>query len=244
MDWTKAKNILIIALILTNIVLILSSSIRGDGEDHSSQAALIAHLKTKNIFVETEIPKKKSRMPVLNVKYDKIAEKEIKKAIKTQKLTLPDKATEESVFSMTDSFLEKCGAMGKSVKHDKIIHTEDSLIATYKNVYEGIPVEDSYIRCIIKNGSIVEFERYWLEPIKTSIRTPRKKQEVISASSALMKFANENKEEEKIYIKKIELAYWIDRSFFSTETSVEDTVLPAWKITYNQGEVKHIPAFQ
>lgn len=240
MDWTKAKNILIIALILTNIVLILSSSIQGQAEDQSNQAALIAHLKTKNIFVETEIPKKKSRMPVLTVKYDKIDDKEIKKVIKTQKLTLPDKATEESVFSMTDSFLEKCGAMGKGVKHDKIIHGEDSLIVSYKNVFEGIPVEDSYIRCIIKNGSIVEFERYWLKPIKT----PRKKQEVISASSALMKFASENKKEEKIYIKKIELAYWIDRSYFSTETSVEDTVLPAWKITYNQGEVKHIPAFK
>jgi regulatory protein YycI of two-component signal transduction system YycFG len=76
MDWSKAKNILIIAFIITNLLLIYV--IKSNENSHQMyptiNEAFIEDVKDrllrKNIQVSTEIPKETPSLPILNVEYE------------------------------------------------------------------------------------------------------------------------------------------------------------------------------
>lgn len=240
MDWTKSKNLLIVALVVTNMVLLFAYHFKDDSFKSYDEDALINYLKNKNIVMETDIPEKETRMAVLAVEYDKIDEKKIEKVISGQQSGSNSDLTKEELMALTDGFLEKCGAMTESVALDKVLQKGKITTVRYKNVFEGIPIEESYMICTIEEGKVTKFDRYWLEPIKFA----DSKKEVIPASVAMMKFMRDNQEQDKVHVKSIELVYWLDQSTFNTSSSISDTVLPTWKITYDQGKIKHIPAFK
>ena len=54
----------------------------------------------------------------------------------------------------------------------------------------------------------------------------------------------EKDQREAILVEDMELVYWLNPSDYEGETAISDTALPAWKITYNDGQVKHIPAYK
>ncbi|WP_027399638.1 two-component system regulatory protein YycI [Anaerovorax odorimutans] len=239
MDLTRAKSILIIALILTNLLLIFSYFNKENNFESFDNAALIEHLKSKNIILQTEIPEKQNRLPVLSVKYDHLNQENLDNAIKNQTQSKKINLTEEEYIKMADNFLQECGINEKNITFDEVIQDNEVTTVKYKNVFEGYLIEDSYVNCIIQDGKVIKLDRYWLKPIEFG----NSKKEIMPASDALMKFMSENEEEEEeIYIKKIELVYWVDRSVFDTESSVLDTASPTWKITYNDGKIKHIQA--
>jgi hypothetical protein len=41
----------------------------------------------------------------------------------------------------------------------------------------------------------------------------------------------------------MQMVYWLDQRDYSGEDTISDTAFPTWKITYNGGQVKHVPAF-
>jgi hypothetical protein len=87
---------------------------------------------------------------------------------------------------------------------------------------------------------IVDFDRYWLNPVEMSDI----EKEVIPAAAALIKFMSGKTDDEKIYVEDISLVYWLDASSFDVESPVTDTAFPAWKITYNRGNVRYILAWE
>lgn len=74
MDWAKAKNILIIAFILTNLLLIYVLVDTKDLEDPTLKVEFIKDVKNmlleKNININCEIPKTTPSLPLLTVEYE------------------------------------------------------------------------------------------------------------------------------------------------------------------------------
>ncbi|WP_206460164.1 two-component system regulatory protein YycI [Anaerovorax sp. IOR16] len=252
MDWTKAKTILIIALLITNLIFISSyffSSRQPDFMDNDVTKNTVELLSTKNIFIETEIPTKKRTMAVLSVKCNEL-EKEIKqKALKEQKPLSKNQTEDEDYISLSKDFIEACGIYDEAVEFQLLEKKENKVYVRFKNVYEGIPIEESYMLCIIEDGKVVEFERKWFDAMGFG----ETKKKVISASTALIKFMINKEEKEQfsdvepeaIYIKDISLVYWLySYTLDHTVSTSEDTAFPAWKITYNNGEIEYILAYQ
>lgn len=243
MDWTKAKSILIVALLITNLVLIatyVSQNNRFQDNEQEMQDVTIKLLEDKNIYIKTEIPKEHHRMSKLTVQYDKLNEDIIQKQLAEQKALSGSELTDENLISMTEKFLESCGLLTENVTFDSIDHTGENLTVNYKNYINGIAIEDSYIALTVEDGKITDLKRYWLNPVEIS----KIEKEVIPAAAALIKFMSENETGEKIYVTGISLVYWLDSGTFDAESPVTDTAFPAWKITYNQGKVKYIPAWE
>ena len=243
MDWTKAKTILIVALIVTNCVLIVTylfQEYHFKSDEEEVHAATIKLLKEKNIFVETKIPKTHERMPKLTVQYDKIDQVKIDQQLANHRVLIPEEVTEDNIIALTTEFIEQCNLMTENVTFDKIERIGDSFKVTYKNFLGEYPIEESYIVFTIVQGKIIDMNRFWLNPIEVSDI----KKEVIPAVTALIRFMSENKEEEKIHVQDISLVYWVDSNAFDAESALTDTAFPTWRITYNRGKIQYITAWE
>lgn len=242
MDWTKAKSILIVALIVTNLVLIFTYVFKDDILESTDETVLsdtIALLESKNIFVDTDIPEKQSRMPVLTVEYSTMNQELVENLLLNQKVQQMSKLSDNDIIHMAEEFINNCGYLNENVKFESIERANGKFIVTYKNYINEIAIEDSYIICTISDGKIEEIQRYWLNPVEFG----KTKKEIIPAVAALLKFMSDNNKEEKILVEEISLVYWLDSSSFNTESPISDTAFPAWKITYNHGKIKYIMAY-
>lgn len=242
MDWTKAKSILIVALIVTNLVLIATYFLQNNrlrNDEKEMQAVTIKLLEEKNIFLETKIPEGHHRMPKLTVQYEKGNEDVIQALLADQKSLPVQERTDENLISLANAFIEACGLMSENVTFDSIKHTGGETRITYKNYINDIAIEESEIVCTIRNGKVIDFKSNWLKPVEVN----NIEKEVIPAAAALIKFMSENTEAEKIYVEDISLVYWLDPGVFDAESPVTDTAFPAWKITYNRGRIQYIMAW-
>lgn len=244
MDWTKAKSILIVALIITNLVLITTYLFQTKDLTDSGREledATIKLLEKQNIYVDAEIiPKEHKRMAKLTVQYDKVNESVIEDQLVDQKALPEAEQTEENFISLTEAFLDRCGLLTENVTFDRMERTGDDILLTYKNCIKDIPIEKSDIRFTICDGKIVDFERFWLNPVEIS----KNEKEVIPANAALIKFMSGATEGARINVEDITMVYWLDTSSFDVESPVTDTAFPAWKITYNHGKTKYILAWE
>lgn len=243
MDWTKAKSILIVALAVTNLVLIATyffQNERFEANEKEMQDVTIKLLEENNIIVETDIPDGNPRMPKLTVQYDTVNEDIIAQQLADQNSLSDSEQTDEKIISMTTGFIEKCGLMTENVTFERMERRGEDILVIYKNYIDEIAIEDSEIICTVRDGKIIDFERYWLNPVEVNDI----EKEVISADTALIKFMSENTEGEKIYVQDMALVYWLDSSSFDAESPVTDTAFPAWKITYNRGKIQYILAWE
>lgn len=231
------------ALIVTNIVLIFTYVFKEDifvSTDESVLSDTIELLESKNIFIETTIPKKHNRMPVLTVEYDTINQDLLEDLLREQKPFAKSEPTDIEIEQMTKIFIEKCGLLTENVKLESIENKDDKIIVTYKNYINEILIEESYIICTINQGKVEDIQRYWLNPVQFG----KTKKEIIPAVAALIKFMSENDKDEKIYVEEISLVYWLDSTSFNTESPISDTAFPAWKITYNHGKTMYVVAYE
>lgn len=242
MDWTKAKSILIVALIVTNLVLVgayLLQNLSLENEEEM-QDGTIKLLAAKNIYLKTEIPEEQPGMPKLTVQFDTINEDDVNELIASQ-ASLPEaEQSDENLIAITTQFIKDCGLMTENVTFHSIERSGDEIKVTYKNYIENVAIEESYILCTLKGGKIVEFRRFWLDPVEVS----NSEKEVMPARAALIKFMSENAGVDPIYIQNISLVFWLDTSAFNAESPVTDTAFPAWKILYNDNKVQYVTAWE
>lgn len=242
MDWTKAKSILIVALMVTNIILISVYGIKAMevvDTEQELQTNTLTLLEEKGVFVEGTLPTKHSSMPVLHVEYDRLDSEVLETQLWSQIPIDENDRSRESMLALSDGFLEKCGILTQTVEMKTIKQTGRTTTVTYRNLYEGIAVEDSFIICTIEGGQVVKLERVWLNPIEFG----KTKRETMSASAALLDMLSKKNEISTITVKEMEMVYWLDPTNYGSENTVSDTAFPAWKITYNDGQVMHIPAY-
>ncbi|MEG2198729.1 MAG: two-component system regulatory protein YycI [Anaerovorax sp.] len=245
MDWTKAKNILIVALILTNLVLIFAHIIKTPNEDQGAHSAAVqSYLEKKNIFIKTEIPIIQEKMSVVEVAHSSENDEAVAQEMKDWKVISKKNRTDEVLKKSTEAFLQKCHFDGKTVQLKSIKKFKNRIKVEYKNQLGSTPVEESYMIFTIEDGRLIDFQREWLDILGVG----KSKQKVIPAKDALMNFAQEmtreGNHEERINIEQMELVYWLDYKSIPGETPRADTALPAWKITYNEDGVTYIPAYE
>ena len=84
MDWTKAKTILIIALIITDIFLIATYVQKDDNGELRNEKALLSVLEENQIFIGIErIPEKHEDMPTLSAEYRSVTQEEVEALIES-----------------------------------------------------------------------------------------------------------------------------------------------------------------
>lgn len=243
MDWTKAKTFLIIALLITNIFLLVTYTLSNSDNETSEEELLretIALLEEKNIYVKGELPSVYQKMPVLMVQYDRLDPDFLHQKLAEQIPMERESRSRKEIVKRVEAFLKDCGIWSPNVILDKVEQQDNKTYVHYKNEYEGYLVEDSYIICTVENGVITEVDRFWLKPKGFG----QAKKATISASAALLSLMREKDQREAILVEDMELVYWLNPSDYEGETAISDTALPAWKITYNDGQVKHIPAYK
>jgi len=240
MDWAKAKTILIIALLATNLFLIASMGL-GDNPKSSNEEALLRILEERNIYVEGDIPEYRDSLPILRGEYIRCDEEETALMMSLQPV-LPVGATDEEYEEAACDFLEYMGLLDENVVFDCIEKDGSKTTVIFKNEVLEMTLQGSIMSCIFENGKMKDFEYLWLDQTGFS----QKKAEIISPSVALMSVTNENLETAMI-IKEIEMIYWTpemtDEEIALGET-LSDTAFPAWKISTADGEEFIVEAVQ
>lgn len=241
MDWSKAKNILIVALIATNIFLMFTYITKNETEHKIvDKEALFTVLEGRNIFVDTQIPDKYENMPAITIEYNNDKQDLIEKNLKRDIYNISADSRKEAYHKAANQFLKDCQLFNENLVFDKVVIDGKSAVVKYKNCYKEIAIGDSFIKVTFFNGKIQDVTRQLLTP------TPRdkKKLKVTSPEEALLMFMSEKDSEEAIHVEKIELVFWVNNSGFDGEALVSDTAFPAWEITYNGGQTKYIDAYK
>lgn len=248
MDWTKAKTILIIALLLTDLLLggmYLYQDMHRKAPIENEIENTLEVLANRSIYVDAEIPERVPKMPVLFVKHSETNTDRVEQVLYEAAENRKSPMTEKDLKTLCKDLLQKCGYDFDTLVYDSCSIEGEQAVVVYKNVYDGIPVEESSVIFQIEDGKVVSMERIWLEPVGYG----KMKQKITMPTDALIQFMSEeasrreeNAEEEEIRIEKIDLVYWLDSSIGARD-SVEDTALPAWRLTYNGGQVTFIEAY-
>lgn len=243
MDWTKAKTILIVALIVTNVFLIFTFGFNDPVQtEPASEKVLISVLAKNNITLATEVPEKQGKMPVLNIEYRVFNKEKVNESVHQGKYNgETGNDTEEELIRISNLFLKDNNLYSDYVVLEGVKKQGEGTVVKYKNEIDGISIEESYIYCYFENGKLNSVDSYWLEAKNLG----DSKKNTISASEALVIFMSQiEKKDEDIVVERIELVYWLDTSSFDGEELIKDTALPSWKIVYNENQVKHIYAYE
>jgi len=246
MDWTKAKTILIIALIITDIFLIATYGGKHNTEESGNEEALAAVLKSSNIYVDAEkIPKKHRSMPALSVEYKGVSADETAAFIESKNKKTEDES-DKAYIEAAGGFISYLGMNSENISDAQIVRKpadRENGGETVKVVFgcevDKLKLDGSFMVCTFTGGEIVGFDSYWLEPGEFSA----KKQETISAAAALISYMAEKEGTEEVRISDIELVYWVNSASYDSMEAVTDTALPTWRITFENGESVYIEAF-
>ena len=129
MDWSKAKTILIIALIITNIILGYSLYIDQRIVDETLSAdfvdKVVAQLENRNIKIDTDIPRKNPEINSLSVEYEKIDIEDLNNTFFDGKGTINIKGKGlieisygDELISVINDKLIRYDSNGRQEKHD------------------------------------------------------------------------------------------------------------------------------
>ena len=187
MDWSKAKTILIIALIITNIILGYSLYIDQRIVDETLSAdfvdKVVAQLENRNIKIDTDIPRKNPEINSLSVEYEKIDIEDLNNTFFDGKGTINIKGKGlieisygDELISVINDKLIRYDSNGRQEKHD-INSEEDAIeIATEFLSKKNIPHSDMKLSFVREKDGVYDLEftkfygDYYLESTFTNIR--------------------------------------------------------------------------
>ncbi len=240
MDWTRAKTILIAALLMTNLFLVLMYVSDGGGDEIGIDCDdVVTLLETKNIFLETEIPGTFPAAEVLTVNHIEFKDDEIAALTEAVK-AVPAGADDREYIKSAKEFFEYMGLSCDYLYCTDVQRDGDTVALEYKTRVDDIDVEVSHMVCTFKNNKIQSVSGNWFE----SQRLSKKKFEALPAVEALLSFVSDRPEQGPITIKDIEPVYWIGDEYNEDVGFLSVTALPAWKITYNDEKTVYIDAFK
>ena len=245
MEWSKIKNILIIALILTDILLI-SLLILSDKEESAEDSSIsiedaLLVLSKNDITVSAQIPDTAPEMPVLTLTYDSDNGSFFYTSSEAA-LEL----TEETAMDLANSFISSLNlpeAENNSLKAVSVYPAEapdTRYIVSFGSYYEDHKLEDSYILCYVSPEGVTEM----LKNHASAEDSGNSKQKIVPAASALLKYMNQIKTADPKASKEvidISLVYKVDSPYDGNITS--DTAFPIWKITASDNSITYISAY-
>lgn len=241
MDWTKAKTILIVALLITNAFLILLYNIIGFDQGGNESELLIDTVKlleNKGIHIKGKLPEEHPKMPVLIIEYDNMSAEEIELLISGQIAKSENDDKIKTAEEISESFLKENNLWDLGIALIGVEYNGEETVLNYQNQFQGMIIEGSSMTCTVKNGVVSKIDRFWLKPVGLG----KSKKATISASAALINLMRSKSEGESITVEKIEMVYWLDPSLYGG-AAITDTALPSWKITYNDNKIKLFSAY-
>ncbi|SHJ96062.1 two-component system regulatory protein YycI [Tepidibacter formicigenes] len=255
MDWAKSKTILIIAFIITNILLgynLYANIFKYDKRvffEEEYIRNLNNLLKTKNITINTDLPKQTPKLSALSVKYEAMEEnlegifqdninlyiEDNKKIIYKGKANLKSFSKEESKV-YTEKILKKY-KLDKDSYLKYITKNNNFIEVFYCGKYKDYFLEESYMKFIFyPNGEFI-FVRLWFIPIEDKVQKKR----VITSVEAVMNKFNELKENSTIEDINLVYKFLSNENIDLSKTKIR-TVFPMWRIKANK-EYYYVPAF-
>lgn len=237
MDWTKAKTILIIALLATNLFLLGSHAMRHGGVgDEENGAALLQILASRNIMLEVEVPKNHKPMPILQGEYVDASDEEVEALIEGSRKNEPCESRDDYIKAAED-FITYLGMMDESVALTDVTEEKGKTQVLFESRIGPVEVAGNYMQCTFENGRISGFKYRWLKAAGMSQR----KANIISAAAALLTL--ENTEGKEIRITGINLVYHVpENSDVDYGSAVSDTAFPTWEICTGDGERIYVEA--
>ncbi len=243
MDWAKAKNTVIVVLIITDIFIFSLCMFRG-----ISDTGAVRHdytldvLRERGIDVKCGLPEQPPAMTSLTVSYQRFDAKVVGDMMKTIVNISQNNRTEEGYGAAADVLVEKCGYFTSDTRRNSTQIKGNEAVVTYKNYYNNIPLEESYIIVRFNNGSVVSFDRKWMVIVEKGSMGI----ESIPPASALLKFMTDLPDipDRRISVDDMYITYWAS-PYQSEDEVLYDTALPAWCIRYsdkNGSSVKYISA--
>ncbi|MFZ5968297.1 MAG: two-component system regulatory protein YycI [Bacillota bacterium] len=251
MDWSKAKNILIAAFIITNIFLIVNierelMSANDFGVLTQDQVnEILDILEEKNVTVDTSLPPMPMVLSNLDVAYETFDKDDVYRrlssdgvddgrwriyiyenrliCVSSQRKTSLTTLDETVAYDKAIEFIESYQwAKKEEIDHWTTFFNGREYEVVFKQRYKGFFLESSEMRVFVDQEGIKQFERVWLEPIKMKT----KKYAVMPAPKAILLGIDRLKEyDEEIIIQDIQLGYW-----FSWDNAKSGTAIPAWRI--------------
>ena len=259
MDWSKAKTILIVALLITNIFLVATYGTMGvkDRPEILDEEELIELMGQRGVYLETEIPKPPKSMEVIPVRVLRSVDSEVQALLASEGASelfhIKDRIPGEALLNIEDlkvadayieasvNFITALGFMDENVKLRGLsVVDRDHVLVEFENIYEGKHLEESTMVCSFNNGELIDLDTLWLKPTGGN----KKKVSVMDPAIALLALVGDKSLEGQRIVNKIELLYWLNSDKINLEVTVADTAFPAWCITYNEGEKVYFTAAQ
>ncbi len=237
MDWTKAKTILIIALLATNVFLIYSHLDRHtERGEMTNEEVILQLMEQRNIELEVDIPNRHPNLRIIQGEYLSVEREEIVALAQGMPLTFSD------YRSAAEDFLEYMGIFDRETVYESTEMYKDGdyeAVVRFVAEIEGLRIAENYIDIYFNAGRIIDMKYKWLDNIEIAPR----KIETMSAAVALMSLVNQEPGV-KMTITDIELVYWVPETDLEIGETVSDTAFPTWEITLKTGEKKYIEAVQ
>ncbi len=195
MDWGRAKNILLVVLVATNIFLISVYGIRYEkSKENNSElySYTVSQMEKNNINLACEIPEHPSKLPSLTVQYGKYDSDIVNKAIKSASDTDVRAQNDEDFVRIADDLVEECGLKTAGTAISQTVHEQDgAVVVEYENRYGSISLQECYMKVIFQDGKVSRLERRWVEPVEEG----ETKLEITEPATALLSFIDVIKNE-------------------------------------------------
>ena len=224
MDWSKAKNIILIGLIFTNIFLLSQYAMQYRNLMQGSEAIsdyTINILSKNNITIDSDIPMEIAKMFPLTVSYSDLSEAEGQNLIAAAEVVKPDDRNKAGYRKAANKLLENNGWMNDNTKVERVTESDEQFTVEYGNYYAGIPLEESKMTLTYESGRLIDIKRHWL-------------------LVGLMSSVDTN---QKTIVQDIKLVYYV-MPYNSDMGILYDTAFPAWAIQYNGDQIKYISTIE
>lgn len=243
MDWSKAKTIIIVALIAVNIFL-LGVYRDWTGKSQAEEQAdvleeTLALLENRDIDLKVELPESAGEVAACVVDRIAINETTINTLLSQEEALPVEERTEEYIRAKAQAFLERLGVWNEDTFISKYeVGGDGSVLMTFGSSIKGIPVEISNLYCYVSDGKVSVVIGVWMTGSDQG-QTPH---ETILPVRALLDFAGQvpreydkNGELVPLHIINMEMVYRFDNDAMLEGTIVSDTAFPYWKFTYIVG---------
>lgn len=242
MDWSKAKNIILIGLIFTNIFLLSQYAMQYRNLMQGSEAIsdyTINILSKNNITIDSDIPMEIAKMFPLTVSYSDLSEAEGQNLIAAAEVVKPDDRNKTGYRKAANKLLENNGWMNDNTKVERVTESDEQFTVEYGNYYAGIPLEESKMTLTYESGRLIDIKRHWLLVAEEGER----KIDVMSPLSALLGLMSSVDTNQKTIVQDIKLVYYV-MPYNSDMGILYDTAFPAWAIQYNGDQIKYISTIE
>lgn len=268
MNWSKTKNILIFALIVTNLFLIYVNFFSLNFETRRDNKALELLLLNDNIvynFAEESLP---TQINKIYVKYKTYSNDILKRILggnyqKNNELLISDEylleIKDKNVLKLTrreiiesknnSSILKNQIALKKFLKdsslYDKTMTLEKTethrnySLFIYKKKYNNNFIEDSYIIAKVSNEKVYSLEMKWLEITEVSDQSNR----LISFDNALYQLSIKSNFKKQSKIETVELGYILEKDILIKDIQSGEA-FPYYKFVFDNGQEIYIEGIQ